>query len=244
MGTARRVRISLGEGASVEQILQKMRALFANTYDKNNIMQEFFNAHQLADETVTSFACRLEYILTNSTDFSTMSDTTRQEMLRCKFWTSLSSDSLKSQTRHKFDSVKNYQELIKEIRQVEHELSVSSVSSSASMKTSNKTDSSSRKASQNVLAADSASSDFDKRLSKLENRVDTQLSQLSNKLDEVLKSLSTRNDATNETQVLGSHYNESHQSSGRWRGNRRNNRGRGRGFNKFSNSNTQNSPNA
>ena len=62
MGTARRVRISLGEGASVEQILQKMRALFANTYDKNNIMQEFFNAHQLADETVTSFACRLEYI--------------------------------------------------------------------------------------------------------------------------------------------------------------------------------------
>ena len=242
-GSARQARITLGEQATVAEILDKMDSLFANAYDTNNIMQEFFNAHQLPNESVTAFACRLEYILTNASDFSSMSTEAKNEMLRCKFWTSLSSECLKAQTRHKFDSVKSYQELIKEIRLVEHELSIINQASTQGSTMKSKVESSfnTKKVSQNVLVADN---EFEQRLSNIEKSVDSKFNELDRKLNAILKSLSSYADSSKTpTHVVNNGNQESVrqvQSRSNWRGNWRN-RGmaRGRGF-----EHTQNHPNA
>ncbi|KAH3799100.1 hypothetical protein DPMN_152703 [Dreissena polymorpha] len=59
-GSARQTLISAGENASLDSILLKFNSLFGTTFDKNNVTQEFFNASQHSDESVTAFACRLK----------------------------------------------------------------------------------------------------------------------------------------------------------------------------------------
>ena len=176
-GPARQVIISLGEKATLSQILHKLSSMFASTSDNNNVMQEFFSAFQKTGEPVTTFACRLEGILTNAKDGSHLSMETRNEMLRCKFWTSLTSDQLKSQTRHKYDTVKEYEQLIKEVRTVEHEMSLSNVQSSAAAAVAKKTQ----------QAAISAETELEKRMKALELKVDGKFDSLEKKVDEMLK---------------------------------------------------------
>ena len=44
-------------------------------------------------------------------------------MLRYKFWTGLKDDQLKDASRHKYDTIKEFGELLKEVRKIEQELS-------------------------------------------------------------------------------------------------------------------------
>ena len=48
----------------------------------------------------------------------------RNDLLREKFYTSLYSEKLQGQTRHKYDSIFTYETLLMETRAVEHELSL------------------------------------------------------------------------------------------------------------------------
>lgn len=127
-GTAKTMLIPLGEKASVKQILEKLDILFGEISNNGMIMQEFFNAFQLPNECVTSFGCRLETMLQNAIDNGYLDRASKNDLLRHKFWTSLSSEKLKSQTRHKYDAIKNYDRLLLEIRRVEKEIMISSFS--------------------------------------------------------------------------------------------------------------------
>ena len=62
-GTARKIKTNLGDRASVMDILRKCDTLFGDVSNYGMIMQEFFNATQREDESITSFSCRLEGIL-------------------------------------------------------------------------------------------------------------------------------------------------------------------------------------
>ena len=42
-------------------------------------------------------------------------------MLRSKFWTGLKSQSLKNSTRHLYDTIKDFQSLLREIQKVDQE---------------------------------------------------------------------------------------------------------------------------
>ncbi len=55
---------------------------------------------------------------------------TKDDMLRSKFWSGLRSDVLKSHTRHKYDSVKTLDVLLREIRAIDAELNMSHSKSS------------------------------------------------------------------------------------------------------------------
>lgn len=123
-GTARTMLVSLGEFASCDQILAKLDSLFGDVSTNGMIMQEFFNSNQKSDESVTSFGCRLEGLLQLAIQHGNLPPEDKNDLLRHKFWTSLSSDKLKSQTRHKYDSLTNYDDLLREIRMVEKEMSV------------------------------------------------------------------------------------------------------------------------
>ncbi|XP_052809305.1 paraneoplastic antigen Ma3-like [Mya arenaria] len=123
-GTARRLLIPLGENATVTDILEKLDAMFGDVSTHGMIMQEFFNAIQRVDENVTSFACRLETLLQTAIENGHMSPQSKNDLLRHKFWTSLNSETLKGQTRHKYDTLSDFNSLFREIRTVEKEISL------------------------------------------------------------------------------------------------------------------------
>jgi hypothetical protein len=129
-GTARKIMISLGETATVSDIHERMEDTFGEISTKTMIMQEFFNAKQRPDESVTLFGCRLENLLQTAIECGHLNRGSKNDLLRNKFWTSLYSDQLKSQTRHKYDTILEYNALLREIRKVDKELSLQSTSTS------------------------------------------------------------------------------------------------------------------
>ena len=62
-GTARRALISLGENATLSEVLEKLDMLFGNVATNESVMQSFYNENQKAAENVTTYACRLEALL-------------------------------------------------------------------------------------------------------------------------------------------------------------------------------------
>ena len=85
-------------------------------------MQIFYSASQKEGESVTAYGCRLENILQMAVQNDHISGNAKDDMLRSKFWAGLRSDKLKNQTRHKYDSIKSYDLLLKEIRAVDLEI--------------------------------------------------------------------------------------------------------------------------
>ncbi|XP_061166813.1 paraneoplastic antigen Ma3 homolog [Saccostrea echinata] len=224
-GTAKTMLIPLGEKAGVKQILEKLDILFGEISNNGMIMQEFFNAFQLPGECVTAFGCRLETMLQNAIDNGYLDRASKNDLLRHKFWTSLSSEKLKSQTRHKYDDIKNYDKLLLEIRRVEKEILISS---SISEK---------KPVHQHGM---SVSEDLEEKLmekmrnmeTKLEGKINDKFNQILEKLDGRTGNVASR---PTENRGRGSYY----RGRGVWRGNsnyyrgnsndRRINAGRGQG---------------
>ncbi|KAH3889436.1 hypothetical protein DPMN_013490 [Dreissena polymorpha] len=123
-GTARKL-VSLGDSASVDLIFQKLDVNFAEPARKGITMKEFFNASQKLEETVTSFGCRLEAILEQAFEGGHLPRSAKNELMCERLWSGLHSEALKSSTRHKLDSSQQYDQLLKDIRQVEKELKLS-----------------------------------------------------------------------------------------------------------------------
>ena len=220
-GTARKIMIPLGETATVSDILVKLDAMFGDVSTKGMLMQEFFNAQQRADESVTCFGCRLETLLQTAIDNGHLSRDAKNDLLRHKFWTSLRSDQLKSQTRHKYDTVLDYNSLLREIRQVEKELSLTQPTASSKSKA---------QASAVVTdqSLDDRFADLEKNLKKEIAQVETRLeSKYESKLDQVLHRLDQLQFGTNPSpsQPFRSDQFSRRPYNGRGRG-----RGFGRGF--------------
>lgn len=121
-GTARSMLIPLGESASCKQIVEKLNGLFGNVSSNESVMQQFYTVVQAENESVTAFGCRLESLLQVAIDKGHVSIEAKDDMLRSKFWTSLRNERLKDQTRHKYDTVKTFDHLLREIRAVEVEM--------------------------------------------------------------------------------------------------------------------------
>ena len=107
-GTARRLVVSLGESVTVDSVLKKLEVNFSEPTSKGVNMREFFNCSQRPDESVTSFGCRLESILDQAFEVSKFQGADRSEMLCERLWSGLRSESLRTNTRHKFDSATDY----------------------------------------------------------------------------------------------------------------------------------------
>ena len=223
-GTARKMLIPLGEKATVADILHKLDTIFGDVSTKGMVMQEFFNSLQKPEESVTAFGCRLESLLQTAIDNGHVARESKNDLLRHKFWTSLHSERLKSQTRHKYDTVMSYDELLREIRMVDREISSTPIMPV-------------KKAQQHAIAADCPSNE----IQKLEKKINELGSRLDNKIDskfnEILKRLpvpTPPNQAYDQSQNNRGHQNGNYGGRGRGQQNRgyQNNRGygnRGRG---------------
>ena len=174
-GTARRILVALSEQASASDMLGKLDSLFSDVSTNEMVMQDFYNSEQNPDESVTSFGCRLENLLQVAIDHGFLPISQKNELLRHKFWTSLSSERLKSQTRHKYDSIRNYDILLREIRTVEKELSMTHSTSSLSKKVVHHP----------VVVGDELGNiekRFDSKLANLEKRLDSKLDEKFNRI--------------------------------------------------------------
>ena len=123
-GTAKTLLIPLGEKATIKQIMEKLELFFDDISTNEMIMQELFNAYQKPNESVTSFGCRLETLLMSAVEHGFLELNAKNDMLRHKFWQSLSSKELKAQTRHKYDSISDFNQLLAAIRIVEKQITI------------------------------------------------------------------------------------------------------------------------
>jgi hypothetical protein len=124
-GTARRLVVSMGDTISLDDVLSKFDVNFAEPARKGITMREFFNATQGPTESVTTFGCRLESILEQAFEGGHLPRSAKNELMCERLWSGLASQTLRSSTRHKVDTVPIYDHLLKEIRQVEKELKLS-----------------------------------------------------------------------------------------------------------------------
>lgn len=172
-GTARSMLVSLGEKATVADILGKLDGFYGNVSSSETLIQSFYSDFQKENESVVSFGSRIEHTLSRAVASGHIDLIAKDAMLRSKFWTGLKSQSLKNSTRHLYDTIKDFQTLLREIRKVDQE--ESSVSSSKKQATqqqhSSKVSSESDNNTQLLL---DKMPDLMGRMQKMEERLDQQ----------------------------------------------------------------------
>lgn len=85
-------------------------------------MQSFYNDSQKEGESIVMYTSRFEDTLSKAITLGHIETVARDGMLRSKFWTGLFSQQLKQSSRHLFDSIKNFESLLREIRKIQEEI--------------------------------------------------------------------------------------------------------------------------
>lgn len=131
-GEARSMLVSLGESTTVDKVLAKLEGFYGLVSSSETLMQGFYNDCQKDTESIVQCGSRLESTLCKAIKQGHISDAAKESILCSKFWTGLKSKPLRSATRYLFDSVKDFQSLLKEIRKIEQEELCSSKASEKS----------------------------------------------------------------------------------------------------------------
>ncbi|XP_052676991.1 uncharacterized protein LOC128158272 [Crassostrea angulata] len=113
--------VPLGEDVCLTDIINKLDGFFGSVSTNENLMQAFYSDYQKESESIVVYASRLEETISKAIQFGFIDQVAKDAMLRNKFWTGLSSQTLKNSTRHLYDSIKDFQILLKEIRKVQQE---------------------------------------------------------------------------------------------------------------------------
>ncbi|VDI18983.1 Hypothetical predicted protein [Mytilus galloprovincialis] len=121
-GKARSLLLSLPEDASPQQILEKLEGVYGNVYTSEALLEKFYKETQQPSQSVADFGMTLESIIQPAVEKGDISFDTKNEMLRSKFWSGIRDPLLKNSSRYKFDTVKDFDQLRKEIRAIELEL--------------------------------------------------------------------------------------------------------------------------
>lgn len=119
-GEAGRIVNRLGPGATIDAILAKLDGVYGTVELGENLLSEFYSARQKQSEDVSKWSCRIEDLLAKAQERGQVRPDAVNEMLRTKFWTGLN-QKLKDSSRHKFDSIQDFDQLRVAIRAIEHE---------------------------------------------------------------------------------------------------------------------------
>ena len=135
-------------------------------------------------------------------------------MLRSKFWTGLKSQEIKNSTRHLYDSVKDFQVLLREIRKVEQE-------EASSSRPTTKTKIAQQQSGQ--ASSDETNSQLLKQMTELMSRMKT----LEQKLESQQQSFQSSQTSYNPSSFSHTDYNTRGREKGYQRDSWRSNSGRG-----------------
>lgn len=122
-GDAGRVVMRLGPEADLEQILSKLEVVYGVVDVGETLLAEFYAAKQGSVEDVATWGCRIEDLLDKAKQQNLLDTRDTRKMLRERFWTGLRAD-LKQTSRHKYDTVEDFDRLQVEIRKIEREFKV------------------------------------------------------------------------------------------------------------------------
>jgi hypothetical protein len=113
----------VGEGATLELLLQEMDTVFGSVASTQKLLQDFYTAAQSTSEDVSKWASNLNSQMAEimrRTD-SMVAASNRTLMLQRKFFTGLSSSDVKNAIRHHFDGALPYEQLVLKAREAELE---------------------------------------------------------------------------------------------------------------------------
>lgn len=117
-GDAGTIAMHLGAKASPVEIINKLDSIFGDVGKKEELLAQFYRAKQADDESVTKWSCRLENIIGRAVDRGVVHKSEVNSMLHSMLWTGLKTE-LKDISGHKFDSIKDFDELRVALRQIE-----------------------------------------------------------------------------------------------------------------------------
>ena len=113
-GDAKRVLVQMKEGATVDDILQKLEGMYGNVATPMSILQEFYTVYQKQDESVAAWGLRLESILQKAIEKGQVRQDDRDNLLR--------SEKLKLATNIHFHECKSFDLLRQKVRAQEYEM--------------------------------------------------------------------------------------------------------------------------
>ncbi|MCG7867590.1 MAG: hypothetical protein JAY74_14665 [Candidatus Thiodiazotropha taylori] len=227
-GSARSLLVPLGEKATVTDILNKLDGFYGNVSSSETLIQTFYSDFQKESETIVQYGSRLEQTLSRAIRYGHIDFVAKDAMLRSKFWTGLRSQQLKNSTRHLYDSIKDFQTLLREVRKVEQE-DLNSNRPATKQKTA-----------QLHSGQTSDSSDTHSQLLKQMSELMSRMKAMESKLEKQQQATASANSQPS-FQSYQPRFNQS-RGRGYYRGNYRGSRrgGYGRGFQNYT-SNNQNS---
>ena len=119
-GSASDVVRRLGVDADIKLILYKLRCLYGVVEDSDCLLKQFYGATQKSDESVASWACRLEEMLDRANQQEQIRGKSMGDMLLNRFWSGLRT-RLKEAARSKVEHIHDYERLLVEVRRIESE---------------------------------------------------------------------------------------------------------------------------
>jgi hypothetical protein len=122
-GTAAALVLHLGEIATPEDVLQKFDVTFGIVLGPEQLLRQFFAASQGAKESVVSWACRLQNILTQLQQRNAISAFNVQDLLRTHFWAGLSNSKVREGIRTRYENNEDFDNLFTFARKIESEYS-------------------------------------------------------------------------------------------------------------------------
>ena len=118
-GRAADVLLAMGSDVNVRQILEKFDVRFGDVFPNDVTLEQFFTARQLPSESMAAWGCRLEELLSQVRDPSSVS--AASSMLRSRYWSGIYSDRFWNALRHHFDDGADFESLLKYARIAEQE---------------------------------------------------------------------------------------------------------------------------
>ena len=127
-GTAGDVLLSMPEGSTSHDILDKFDKYFGNgnVLSVDMLTEQFHSSKQQPKENVVTWSCRLQRMLDHIGQKEHMPRSYYDQLLRAKFWNGLSVKHIKEATRHRFENSESFDEIFAAARSLELEESQSS----------------------------------------------------------------------------------------------------------------------
>lgn len=122
-GKARNLLLSLPENATPTQIVDKLEGVYGNVFSSEALLQRFYGENQQPNQSVAEYGMKLESLIQLAVEKGQINPQAKNEMLRSKFWSGLRDPLLKNASRYKYDTVMDFDQLRKEIRSIELDLS-------------------------------------------------------------------------------------------------------------------------
>lgn len=137
-GQARKVLVTMGPSAKLEQIMEKFESVFGNVASGESVLQEFYTATQRPDESIALWGIRIEEIVQKAIEKGHVTPLQKNNMLKTKFWRSLYNTELKNATRVHFESIDSFEMLRRKVRAEEYEMAINKTATEKSLKAEEK----------------------------------------------------------------------------------------------------------